>query len=406
MTASTRAHSLPHPLRICHLITDLEIGGAERTLVNLVTRMDRTQFYNDVITLIDPGPMAKLLTAAGVPVVSLGMRRGRPNIWALLSLVRRLRATKPAILQTWLYHADLMGTVAAWMVRPEFLLWNVRCTDVTGFSVEKSTRWLVRTLAFLSSIPDAVVVNSNRGQRDHQTVGYRAKRWVQIPNGVDLRHFRPRLAEQAALRARFGLRANVATIGLVARFHPMKDVGTFLRASASLVKTHAATQFVLCGDGFDVENSALTQMIASLGLNDHVVLLGRRTDVALVYPALDVFTLCSAYGEGFPNALCEAMACGIACVATDVGDSADILGESGVIVPTRNPEALASAWKMLLSRGTQNFGKLAHARVTSCYSIERMCGHYQSLYQSLVGYEADGASFRHAGDTKSALRDS
>jgi glycosyltransferase involved in cell wall biosynthesis len=370
------------PLRVCHLITDLDTGGAERSLVNLVTRMDKSQFTNDVVTLIEPGPMAQPLVAAGIPVTSLGMRRGRPNPAALFALTRHLWATRPSILQTWLYHADLLGTVAAFIARPEHLVWNVRCTNMAGN--DGRLGWIVWLLAMLSGRPDAVVVNSKRGQSDHLTAGYKSKCWVNIPNGVDLQRFRPRQAERETLRSRFGLRPDVLTIGLVARDHPMKDVETFLRAAALFRKDAANAQFVLCGEGFSGDNANLTQTITKLNLDRHVVLLGRRPDMEMVYPALDGLTLCSTYGEGVPNVLCEAMACAVPCVVTDIGDSAEIVGDCGVIVPMRDPQKLAAGWRTLLARGPEAVGRLARARVTACYGLDRMCAQYQSLYRSLA----------------------
>ena len=374
---------------MCHVITGLDTGGAERSLVNLVTGMDRAQFSSDVVTLVDAGPMAEPLKEAGIPVTSLGMRRGRPTPAALLSLIRHLRATKPAILQTWLYHADLIGTAAAWIARPELLLWNVRCTDITLADSEKSMRSLVRLLAMLSGRPDAIVVNSQRGQKDHKRIGYHPKRWVNIPNGVDLRRFHPRDGEKAALRTRLGLRPNATTVGLVARYHPMKDVETFLRAASLFRRNHANSQFVLSGEGFTRDNSILAAMIEALDLSGHVSLLGPRSDIDLIYPTLDVLALCSIYGEGFPNVLCEAMACSVPCIATDVGDSAQIIGDCGLIVPMRNPEALAQGWEALIKRGLGVVGELARSRITAHFGLDRMCAQYQSLYRSLAVCDQD-----------------
>ena len=369
---------------MCHVITGLDTGGAERSLVNLVTGIDRAQFSSDVVTLVEAGPMARPLKEAGIPVTSLGMRRGRPTPAALLSLVRHLRATKPAILQTWLYHADLIGTAAAWIARPELLLWNVRCTDITLADSENSIRLVVRLLAMLSGRPDAIVVNSQRGQRDHTRIGYHPKRWANIPNGVDLRRFHPRDGEKAALRTRLGLRPNATTVGLVARYHPMKDVETFLRAASFFRRNQTNSQFVLSGEGFTPDNSILVAMIEALDLSGYISLLGPRSDIDLIYPTLDALALCSIYGEGFPNVLCEAMACSVPCVATDVGDSAQIIGDCGLIVPMRNPEALAQGWEALIKRGLGVVGELARSRITAHFSLDRMCAQYQSLYRSLA----------------------
>jgi glycosyltransferase involved in cell wall biosynthesis len=160
-----------------------------------------------------------------------------------------------------------------------------------------------------------------------------------ISRMASISHAYPRHEEQAALRTRLGLHPNATTIGLVARYHPMKDVETFLRAASFFRKSRVDAQFILCGDGFSFDNGILKGMITNLELDGHIVLLGRRPDMEVIYPTLDILTLCSIYGEGFPNVLCEAMVCGVSCVASDTGDSAEIIGDCGVIVPMRNPEA-------------------------------------------------------------------
>lgn len=370
-------------MRVCHIITGLDTGGAERSLINLVTAMDPSKFVCDVVSLLEPGPMVQPLRERGIPVTSLGMKRGRPSAAALFALVRHLRATRPAIVQTWLYHADLIGTLAALVARPQFLLWNVRCTDMTA-DTGKPIQRLVRVLAILSGRPNVIVVNSHQGRRDHESLGYRPRQWVNIPNGVDLNHFRPRPDERTALRALLKLDSDAVTIGLVARDHPMKDVGTFLRAAAIFRKGRSDARFVLCGDGLSPDNTNLSLLIDNLQLDNSVFLLGRRPDMDAIYPAFDILTLCSIYGEGFPNVLCEAMACGVPCVATGIGDSAEIIGDCGLIVPVRRPERLAQAWADLRARGVESMGAAARARVASCYSLDQMRARYEALYQSLL----------------------
>jgi glycosyltransferase involved in cell wall biosynthesis len=371
-------------IRICHLITGLDIGGAERSLVNLVTTMDRNEFENEVVSLLKPGPMAQALVQAGIPVASMEIRQHRPNPAALLSLIRHLRAKRPAILQTWLYHADFFGTTAAFVARPEHLLWNVRSSEIDQSGIPRSTRYLARLLAMLSRRPDAIIVNSQDGQRYHHRIGYRPRQWISIPNGVDLERFRPRRDERSKLRNRLGLPIDAAVIGFVARDHPMKDVTTFLHAASLFRRDHANMKFVLCGDGFRSDNPSLSRLIRSLDLEAHVVLLGARPDIELIYPTFDALTLCSIYGEGFPNVLCEAMACDVPCVATDIGDSAEIIGNSGLIIPLRNPQALAQAWRRLLENPSRVAPGGARSRVAAHYSLQRMCALYESLYRSIA----------------------
>jgi glycosyltransferase involved in cell wall biosynthesis len=302
----------------------------------------------------------------------------------LLSLIRYLRAKRPTILQTWLYHADFFGTAAAFFAKPEHLIWNVRSSEIDKSGIARSARYMARLLAMLSRRPDAIVINSQDGQRYHEGIGYRPKQWINIPNGVDLERFSPRRNERAMLRDRLGLHADAAIVGLVARYHPMKDVKTFLRAASLFQQDHADAKFVLCGDGMTSDNAPLAELVRSLNLDRRVVLLGRRPDIELIYPTFDALTLCSIGGEGFPNVLCEAMACDVPCVATDVGDSAEIVGNCGLIVPRREPQALAHAWRTLLKDGPPSAPECGRSRVAARYSLQRMCADYESLYRSLV----------------------
>jgi len=171
---------------------------------------------------------------------------------------------------------------------------------------------------------------------------------------------------------------------LVARYHPMKDIATFLRAASRFRQDHENVKFVLCGDGLSPDNSTLAKQVRELDLDRSIVLLGPRSDIELIYPALDVHTLCSTHGEGFPNALCEAMACNVPCVTTDVGDSAEIVGDCGLVVPRRDPQALAGAWHALLERPSQVGTDSARSRVAARYSLERMCAQYESMYRSIA----------------------
>jgi len=365
------------------LITSLDTGGAERSLVNLVTAMNRDEFENEVITLLKPGPMAQTLAQAGIPVTSMEIGRHKPNPAAVLALIRHLRMKRPAILQTWLYHADFFGSVTALFAKPDHLVWNVRSSQIGDPSIRRSTRYLARFLGMLSRRPDAIIVNSRDGQRDHERIGYRPKRWVNIANGVDLERFRPRRDERATLRTRLGIPADATVIGLVARYHPMKDIDTFLRAASRFQQEHENAKFVLCGDGLDAGNSTLAKLVRALDLDRNIVLHGPRSDIELIYPVFDLLTLCSIAGEGFPNVLCEAMACDVPCVATDIGDSAEIIDDCGLIVPKGDHGALARAWHVLLAKHPQPGTETPRSRIAARYSLEKMCAHYESFYRSL-----------------------
>lgn len=375
-------------IRICHVITDLNTGGAERMLVNVVTRLDRARFSNEVISLIEPGIMAGELRAAGIPIISLNMRRGRPSLSGLLALVRSLRQSRPAIVQSWLYHADLAATLASWFVPAASLVWNLRCSDIPNQSGAERLDWIVRLLARMATRPQAVVVNSEKGMAFHRAIGYRPRRWELIPNGVDTARFRPRPELRPEIRRKIGIAVDATVIGLVARDHPMKDVETFLRAANRFAEICKNAHFVMCGQGLDQRNGDISKKIAGLGLQDRVSLLGARGDMENMYPAFDALALSSAYGEGFPNVLIEAMACGIPCVATDVGDSRAIVTDAGVVVPPRDPGALVRGWSTVTDAAqSEQFGAHARARAVDQYSIDRVCLLYERLYREFSGQE-------------------
>ncbi len=379
-----RTLTRPSIIHICHLTNDLDLAGAERTLVNVVRHLDPARFSNEVVSLIEPGILGNKLRAAGIPVMSLGMQRGRPSLSGLVRLVRHLRQSRPTILQTWLYHADLLGTVAYNFAPSMKLVWNLRCSDIATSPGSNRLRGITRLLARISHWPEAVIVNSTRGRVFHEQIGYQPRSWVELPNGVDTEQFRPRADLREEMRADLGIRAAGPVIGMVARYHPMKDHATFIRASAKFAQTHPEARFVLCGLGCDEQNRDLNRLIDQAGLLGRVILLGFREDTEAIYPALDLLTLCSAYGEGFPNVLTEAMACGVPCVATDVGACREIIADGRLIVPPHDPAALAETWRSVLLDSTEALPKKLRTRAVEHYRIDRVCRLYEATYDDLA----------------------
>ena len=369
-------------ITILHLITGLEVGGAERMLAHIASRADRRRFRSVVVSMTGLGGMAPSIEAAGVTVRSLGLRRGVPDPRGILRLVRMLREFRPDILQTWLYHADLLGLIARQLGPTTRLVWNLRCTEMSG------TAGLCRLLAWGSSVPDAVIVNSWAGQRYHEALGYRPRRWVMIPNGFDTQYFRPDAEARRRHRAELAIPEDAIALLLPARYHAMKDHTNFLAAAAKLAGRHPDAQFALAGAGTEPGNPALNAAIAAHNLGDRVRLLGERRDIQALYPAFDIVTLSSAFGEGFPNVLGEAMASHVPCVATDIGDAAAIIGDCGIVVPARDPEALAAGWERLIALGAEEraaLGARARARIVEHYELASMVGRFEALYEGVEG---------------------
>ncbi len=372
---------------ILHLIISLEIGGAEMALSRLVRQMDRRHFRNLVVSMIDGGALEAGLAADGIEVQSLGMKRGRPDPRGLVRLVRLMRRVRPHIVMTWLYHADLMGLLARWGAATPALVWNIRCSDMDMREYSFLSRLLPKFLASTSSRPAAVVTNSSVAQRVHEGIGYRPKSWHVIPNGFDTDSFRPDPTLRAEMRRELGYTDRTIAIGLVARYDPMKDHETFFRAAGLIARDVPDVRFVAIGRGVDGQNAALADLIRLNGLDGKVALLGERRDMERCFNGFDIATLTSAFGEGFPNVLGEAMATGIPCVATEVGEAAAIVGASGLVVPPRNPASLASAWRNLIdlgSEGRAERGRAARQRVVERYSLASAVARYEALFRALA----------------------
>ncbi|MGQ0810057.1 MAG: glycosyltransferase family 4 protein [Nitrospiraceae bacterium] len=370
-------------IRIVHIISNLEIGGAEFMLTKLVSSMDRHRFLNVVISLTDRGQLADAIESSGIPVYCLGMVRGRPDVPSLPRLVRLLKDMKPTLVQSWLYHADLISLLATRFVRPTQLVWNVRCSDMDLKYYPFQTRCVRRILAWNSAAPAAVVVNSEAGRRQHQRLGYQPRRWAFIPNGFDTDRFRPDRVAAKKLRDELGLSCYTMLIALIARFDAMKDHTTFLAAAARIASERPQVHFLLAGQ----YTERLIPRVAELGLRSRIHILGLRHDVDHLLAGVDLACLSSAFGEGFPNVLGEAMACGVPCIVTDVGDAGIIVGSTGLVVPPRNPDALARALLDMIDRddaARTELGGAARTRIQARYSLPRVIEQYQNLYAEIA----------------------
>ena len=370
-----------------HLITTLDVGGAEMSLLKLVSRMDRRRFGHHVICLAGMGPVGGKISAQGIPVHALNMPRGWVTMRGLMELLRLIRQINPDILQTWMYHADLVGILSGKMSGIRRICWNVRCSSMDFSKYRPGTRITVKLCTILSSLPDVIFANSDKGEQYHRRMGYRGRRWEVIPNGFDLSVFQPDGQAKERVATELGLdpREPPVFIGYLARFDPMKDHGTFLDAAAQLLQQRSDVHFVLAGRNVDENNRALVERIPK-DLRKHFHLLGERGDAEKITAGLDI--ACSvSLGEGFSNAVGEAMACGVPCVVTDVGDSAFIVGDTGLVVQPRDPEALFHAWKELLDMGRDGraeLGKAARERIEACFDIRKVVERYEAVYTSLV----------------------
>ena len=253
---------------------------------------------------------------------------------------------------TWLYHADLMGTLASRLAGVRRIIWNIRCSDIDFSRYAPMTRKIATLLAWLSWLPWAVATNSHAGRRVHEALGYRPRRWAFLPNGFDSEQWKPDPADRAAVRRELGLAEGDFVIGMVARVDPQKDHAGFLDAVQIAAGKHPRLRLVLVGK--DTQELSVPQ-----GLGRVVTALGERRDVPQLMRMFDVIVLPSAYGEGFPNVVGEALASGVPCVVTDTGDAGFVVGEAGIVVPPRAPAAVAAAIESLIARPPEQLRALA-----------------------------------------------
>jgi glycosyltransferase involved in cell wall biosynthesis len=287
-----------------------------------------------------------------------------------------------------MYHGNLAASIAGWFScgNPP-VVWNVRQSLYDIKHERPLTRWVIRANALLSSRADAIVYNSRTSACQHERFRFDASRTRIIPNGFDTEVFRPDEHARGDIRRELGLSDDAILIGMIGRYHPMKDHRNFLNAAGLLGKECPDVLFLLAGNEVDAGNSALGAIIEALGLEGRVFLLGERSDIPQLNATLDIAT-CSSWSEGFANVIGEAMSCGVPCVVTDVGDSSLIVGDTGRVVQPRDPEALAKAWHELIALGgygRHELGERARNRVIECFSLVAVVRQYQDLYESLIG---------------------
>ena len=385
MSSQQAQHAQRTSLKVAICITGLEVGGAETFLAELLKHKP-DDFEVRVYSLIDGGPIAERIAELGIRVTGLHMQAGRPSFRALFALASELRAFKPDIVHTWMYHADLIGGVAAKMAGVKHVIWHLHNSDLSPQRVRLMTRIVVRTCAVLSYVvPQRIVSCSEAGAVVHKRKGYSAKRIVVIPNGVDTQRFQPSADARVSVREELDLDPQARLIGLIARIDPQKNHRGFFDAARIFFAQGADSDFLLAGRGVTPDDWQLPGWRDETGHPERITLAGPRTDVPRVMAALDVATSTSL-GEAFPIVLIEAMACGVPCVATDVGDSALIVSDTGIVVPADDPGALAEAWEQLLGLPVaerQDLGRRARDRVVSNYSIDHIASRFWGLYREI-----------------------
>jgi glycosyltransferase involved in cell wall biosynthesis len=359
-----------------HVITTLGLGGAERMLSSLVTARPGADVTHSVASLVPGGAYASRLRDAGVPVTELAVGPWPPNPWPVATLARLIRRTKPHVVQGWMYHGDLVATLAVLLSgrrRRTRLAWNLQCSRMDTRRYRPQLRVVIRACAAVSRWADIVVSNSEAGLASHVALGYRPNRARVIFPGIDTELFRPDREGARSVRQELGLAAGAPVVAHIARLDPMKDHACLLKAMERLPAIHV----LAIGRGTETLSGPPT-----------LHRLGQRPDVERLLAACDVSVSCSAFGEGFPNSVAESMAVGVPVAATDVGDTRTIVGDTGRLVPPGSPAQLADAIFSLLRESPDARrvrGERARTRVVTHFGRPRMVDEFTALYEELAG---------------------
>lgn len=370
---------------VMHIINGLDAGGAESVLARIVAHNAHAPDLRQVvISLMDDGVYGADIRATGTRLYSLGMRRGISGLLAgLVKLIRIMRIEKPDAVISWLYHSDFMTTVATFFsgVGLRRLAWNIRCAEMDLDQYGRSTRLVFKFLALMSSLPAIVAVNSRAGKKHHAKNGYKPKLWAYLPNGFDCDQWKPDDTARNDIRSELNIPDGTSLIGMVARKDPAKDHQTLFRALEICTQQGRDIHLVLVGR----ETESLSVPYA---IQKNVTALGLRRDVAKIVPSFDIAVLSSTFGEGFPNVVGEAMACGVPVIGNDVGDVAEIVGDTGKTVPLASAENMADAICDLLDESLetkQTRRTAARQRILDHYSFRSMNKNYRALWTALAG---------------------
>lgn len=382
---------------VLHLIPSLEIGGSETLLLDLVRRTRDAAYRHVVISMVEGGVLFENFRQEGITVHSLGMTRSKFNLKALGRFRAILRTERPAVLQSWMYHANLLAFFSLVCIRPQpKIIWSLHAADLDLTCLSPLTKLTIKLGAWLSPYPVAVVANAQTTCDYHEALGYRPRKWSIIHNGVDTERFAPDLRARAHVLDELALPTDANLVGLFARWDPLKDHATFFRAAARVAAIDPSTHFVLAGPGITRANSELDRLLESAGpaLAGRVHLLGSRLDMPRLNAALSIAVFTSTH-ESFGLAAAEAMATGVPCVVTDLTFLPILIGDTGVVVSSGDAHGVATAILLILKLTEverRELGMFARKRIEVHFSLDVMVTKYMALFEQVLSFSTGSVS--------------
>jgi glycosyltransferase involved in cell wall biosynthesis len=377
-------------VKILHLITGLDIGGAEMMLYRLCQQQIMGGDVPYVVSLKSNGNMKALLLEQEIPVYELGFPKGSFSFPGFKSLVTVIREANPDVIHCWMYHANLIGSFASLITGNIPVIWAIHNTTLSVQKSSKFTLLIMRLLGLISFLPKQIVYCSLASKKIHEKYFYTKSKGKFIPNGVDTCLFSPNKEKRSTKIHELQIDQNQFIIGMIGRYDPQKDYPNFVRAANIIMQGYKNIQFIMCGPGVNESNQELMELISTTYDPTKYHLIGSHFDIENVHNCFDLFILTSSYGEAFPIVLTEAMACEVPCISTDVGDASFIIGETGLVVPIKNPQAIADAVEHMLSLPNVDFSKLKEAarnRIVEHFSLSRISQTYKETYQSIIEKE-------------------
>ncbi|OAJ53701.1 hypothetical protein A6V36_35720 [Paraburkholderia ginsengiterrae] len=385
-------------MKVFHIISGLGVGGAEICLCRFVEQSQKSGIRHVVVSLSGEGNLAPRLRSAGCEVIALNMGKSWRFFYTLFELIRLIRNVDPDVIQTWMYHADFVGGLAMctsrifdWLdfgrhpIRPA-LVWGVHHTAFPKFREGLVLGAVARLCACLSSVvPDAIICCADAARVSHVRHGYCSKKIHLVRNGFDTALFKPLARARHELRNKLGLPVDCRLVGIAGRYHAIKDIGNFIDAVAIVGAQEPDIQFVMMGHGLSQDNDHLKNRIAVKGLESRVHLIGPTKEIQNSLAGLDIFCL-SSRSEGLPTVIGEAMSCGVPCVATNVGDTAALIGDTGVVVPPEDSKRLADGILAVANLSTterHDLGQRARNRILRNFQLRTACQSYLRLYGRL-----------------------
>ncbi len=369
-------------MKVFHFITSLGIGGAERTLLNVALKTRKLGFQHVVVSLTGSNVVLNELKQHDIPAYNLSASMFDMPL-AISKLVHLIRSHRPNVVQTWMYHADLIGSLSARISGTPPVIWNIRHSYLDPKTTKTTTKLVAKCCARLSHIlPCKIILCSEASREFHINFGYNQKIMVTIPNGYDLSYYRHQNSAGRELRAELGVSAGTPLIGMISRNHPDKDLPTFFSAARILADKNEQVCFLLVGTGLIPSNKEIAILVEKYNLQKRIFLLGPRIDIPYIASAFNIGTL-SSVTEGFPNVIAETMACEIPFVTTNVGDAALLVGDTGIIVPPRDPYQLAMAWQKMIFLTTNSrraLGQAARKQIQEKYSLAKMLDNYCAVW--------------------------